>query len=328
MSESIESPIESSSHRSIVLLTWLNPVIKLGSLQPLEDHDIPKVPKVHSSQYTYELFMKHWNEEVRLSFKSNRPPSISRVSVAAFGRNFYLSIIQFSLFLVATFLQPTFVAKILQYVQNGDAALGYLQSGIAFAVILGTLSVFQTVVFNLGFYYMQCFGLQIRPALIASLFAKSLRISNSARAGSSTGAILTLMSVDVERIWLATLLGNWLWMSPLMLAIAILELYLEVGYASLIVGLVLILWGYFQEVVSGWVNTTRSSLVHCTSKRTMLTNEVLQGIRVVKLYAWEKPSQDRINDVRKEEMVLLVKYSLLRMMNTVCRYNRTRDTYI
>jgi ABC-type multidrug transport system fused ATPase/permease subunit len=310
----LQNPLESASFLSKILLTWLNPIIRLGSQRPLENSDVPPVPHVHSSQYTLDLFLKHWEEEI---LRNPLTPSFSRVAVRAFGWNFYLSLMNFSLFLVATFLQPTFVEKILQYVNSGSATLVNLHSGIGFAVILGVLSVFQTVVFNLGFYNMQCFGLQIRPALIAALFHKSLRISNSARATHPTGEIMTLMSVDVERVWLATLLGNWLWMSPVMLIVAIVLLFLQVGYPSLIVGFVLILWGYFQELVSGWVNTTRTKLVKCTGQRTMLTNEALQGIRVLKLYAWEDPSQERINDVRREEMTLVRRYSLLRMMNTV-----------
>jgi ABC-type multidrug transport system fused ATPase/permease subunit len=308
------SPLDSASALEQLFYTWLNPIIQLGYKRPLEDEDIPQVPLEHSSKHTLEEFLKYWKEEVSLRPTS---PSFWRVVLKAFGKNFYLSVMNFSLFLVVTFLQPTFVQIILRYVRDGSASLGDLHSGIAFALILGGLSFFQTIVFNTGFYNMQCFGLQIRPALIGALFHKSLRISNSARASHPTGEILTLMSVDVERVWLATLLGNWLWMSPLMLSVAIILLYLQVGYPSLIVGFVLIFWGYFQEIVSGWVNSTRTKLVKCTGRRTMLTNEALQGIRVLKLYAWEDPCQERINDVRAEEMALIRHYSMLRMMNTV-----------
>jgi ABC-type multidrug transport system fused ATPase/permease subunit len=308
------SPLETASIFQKLFLTWLNPTIFLGYRRPLESEDIPSLPSEHTSKDTLTKFMKQWDEEVA---KNPTSPSFAKVALKAFGWNFYLSQINFTLFLVATFLQPTFVQKILRYVQDGNASLGDLHSGIGFAMVLGGLSFFQTIVFNTGFYNMQCFGLQIRPALIAALFHKSLRISNSARSSHPTGEILTLMSVDVERVWLATLLGNWLWMSPIMLAVAIILLYIQVGYPSLIVGFVLIFWGYFQEIVSGWVNNTRTKLVKCTGRRTMLTNEALQGIRVIKLYAWEEPSEERINEVRMEEMKLVRRYSMLRMMNTV-----------
>lgn len=41
----------------------------------------------------------------------------------------------------------------------------------------------------------------------------------------------------------------------------------------------------------------RDLLVTLTDERLKLTNEVLQGIRVVKLYCWEKPIREMIEQV-------------------------------
>ena len=41
----------------------------------------------------------------------------------------------------------------------------------------------------------------------------------------------------------------------------------------------------------------RNILVTLTDERLKLTNEVLQGIRVVKLYCWEKPIREMIEQV-------------------------------
>ncbi|RYG70087.1 ATP-binding cassette domain-containing protein [archaeon] len=43
-----------------------------------------------------------------------------------------------------------------------------------------------------------------------------------------------------------------------------------------------------------------------TDNRVKLTNEVLQGIRAVKSYNWEGPFKERLQDIRKKEMQLLV----------------------
>jgi ABC-type multidrug transport system fused ATPase/permease subunit len=99
-------------------------------------------------------------------------------------------------------------------------------------------------------------------------------------------------------------------------------LYLEVGYAALVVALALLAWGYFQEVVSSWIGRTRRAFVKFTAERTKLMNEILQGIRVVKLYAWEESAQERVNNVRVQEVGQLRQYLLIRMMNTVSKGGR------
>jgi hypothetical protein len=41
--------------------------------------------------------------------------------------------------------------------------------------------------------------------------------------------------------------------------------------------------------------------MRCKDERLKLTNELLMGIRVVKLYAWERPLCDKIAAIRKRE---------------------------
>lgn len=55
-------------------------------------------------------------------------------------------------------------------------------------------------------------------------------------------------------------------------------------------------------------------------ERTKMVNEVLNGIKVIKLYAWEPPMEKTISDLRDRELQLIRKADLLRtfsdMLNT------------
>lgn len=51
-------------------------------------------------------------------------------------------------------------------------------------------------------------------------------------------------------------------------------------------------------------------LQNLSDKRLQLTNEVLQGIRLVKLCGWENEFVDRITDARNNELDLLDKDSI------------------
>lgn len=52
-------------------------------------------------------------------------------------------------------------------------------------------------------------------------------------------------------------------------------------------------------------------------ERVRLTSEMLQGIRIVKYYVWEKPFLKRIDDAREAELRKLLMFSLLRSLNSV-----------
>jgi ATP-binding cassette subfamily C (CFTR/MRP) protein 1 len=46
-----------------------------------------------------------------------------------------------------------------------------------------------------------------------------------------------------------------------------------------------------------------------------LTNEVLQGIRVIKFFVWESKFLKQISEVRKNELAMLKKLSMIRATN-------------
>lgn len=67
------------------------------------------------------------------------------------------------------------------------------------------------------------------------------------------------------------------------------------------------------------VGSDRSKIVKHTDERVKRTNELLQGIRVVKLYAWEDALSSKINAIRDQETALLRRYQMLKMSGSVRR---------
>lgn len=49
-------------------------------------------------------------------------------------------------------------------------------------------------------------------------------------------------------------------------------------------------------------------MIQHTDQRVMLINEILQAIRIIKLYAWEGPMEKRVQDTRKAELGNLLSY--------------------
>ena len=104
-----------------------------------------------------------------------------------------------------------------------------MTSGLGVAILLGLLSMVGALSINFGFYHIQTFGLLVRTSVFAQVFKKSLKISPAVRGNFTTGEIVTLMSVDAERLWFASIFGNWLWMGPVQIVGSIALLYLQVN---------------------------------------------------------------------------------------------------
>jgi ABC-type multidrug transport system fused ATPase/permease subunit len=83
----------------------------------------------------------------------------------------------------------------------------------------------------------------------------------------------------------------------------------EVGVGPALAGMaVLAVLVPIQNNLSGTIGNLRRAMVKHTDNRVMLINEILQAIRIIKLYAWEAPMEQRVRQCRKSELKELSSY--------------------
>uniref|UniRef100_H3GP30 ABC transmembrane type-1 domain-containing protein n=1 Tax=Phytophthora ramorum TaxID=164328 RepID=H3GP30_PHYRM len=77
---------------------------------------------------------------------------------------------------------------------------------------------------------------------------------------------------------------------------------------------------YGALAMSKQIGLYRRQISRIGANRLKLTNEMLQGIRVVKFYGWEDFANELIHEIRQKEIGLLRKYNRLRLANTVLMF--------
>ena len=111
--------------------------------------------------------------------------------------------------------------------ENNDPEMwkGYLYA--ALLLVLTMVSTFLNAKFV---ERMALLGMKLQTTLIATIYRKSLKLSGAARKESSTGQIVNLMSVDVTKI--ATLMQwvNYVWSSPIQIALSVYFIYAGIVY--------------------------------------------------------------------------------------------------
>jgi ABC-type multidrug transport system fused ATPase/permease subunit len=140
--------------------------------------------------------------------------------------------------------------------------------------------------------------------LSVEIYRKSLRRRDlsSAEKDTTTGSIVNLMSTDATRVsefsslWFSSI-G-----APVELAIGSYFLYQLIGIASLLGLLVMVLVLPINHLNSKIFAKTQDRLMQARDKRVSLMSELLQGIRQIKFFAWEKKWEERIMDARKVEL--------------------------
>jgi ATP-binding cassette subfamily C (CFTR/MRP) protein 1 len=119
------------------------------------------------------------------------------------------------------------------------------------------------------------------------------------------------MSVDTQKFMEVMPFLTFVWSSPIQIGISIWMLYNTLD-SSVFAGLaILLLLIPLNGVVATYARKYQMEQMKLKDKRIRLTNEVLSGIKVLKLYAWETSYEQEIQSIRDKELVLLRKAAYL-----------------
>lgn len=177
-----------------------------------------------------------------------------------------------------------------------------LWHGLLIVFLMIAVSMLQS--FFLAYYFnrMMVIGLRIRSALTASIYRKSLVLGNTARKDTTIGEIVNLMSVDSQRFTDLMAWLNLLWSAPLQIVLAIYFLYLELGLSVFAGVAVMVLMIPLNAVVATYSKKMQTRQMKQKDERVKAMNEILNGIKVIKLYAWEESFMAQILGLRKKEV--------------------------
>ncbi|XP_005374166.1 PREDICTED: multidrug resistance-associated protein 4 isoform X2 [Chinchilla lanigera] len=146
-------------------------------------------------------------------------------------------------------------------------------------------------------------------------FIEALRLSNVAMGKTTTGQIVNLLSNDVNKFDQVTIFLHFLWAGPLQAIAVTALLWVEIGVSCLAGMAVLIILLPLQSCFGKLFSSLRSKTAAFTDARIRIMNEVITGIRIIKMYAWEKSFADLITSLRRKEISKILRSSYLRGMN-------------
>nr|GMD06436.1 ABC transporter C family member 12-like isoform X1 [Ipomoea batatas] len=150
---------------------------------------------------------------------------------------------------------------------------------------------------------------------VAAVYRKSVRLTHEGRKQFPSGKITNMITTDANGLQQICQQLHVLWSAPFRITIAIVLLYQQLGVASLLGALVLVLMLPIQTyIISNMRKLSKEGLLR-TDKRVGLTNEILAAMDAVKCYAWEKSFQSKIQSMRNDELSWFRKAQVLSACN-------------
>ncbi|XP_076457725.1 multidrug resistance-associated protein 1-like [Babylonia areolata] len=215
-------------------------------------------------------------------------------------------------------LSPVLLGLLIDYAATDNSLTSW--QGYSVAVLMFLAQVAKSVLFNFSFWSSQVAGMQLKTMLIAAIYKKSLTMNSKARRVATGGEIVNLMSVDCQRIQDVMNFFFYAWTTPIQVVMVVAVLYFYIGPSVFAGVITLILLVPLNSYTANRQQVYNRENLKVKDDRLRLTNEVLSGMKVLKLYAWEPSFEKKICDIREKETRLLMKIAYLNITMGVCWY--------
>ncbi|WAR17124.1 MRP1-like protein, partial [Mya arenaria] len=299
---------------SRIFLLWVNQQAKAKTTKDNEDEVslISKKDKEHTKKPKDKKEKEKKN--VMESDEKKDGPSLLKAIVKTFGRGFLYGWACKLAFDVFRLMEPMVLKSMIAYVEkrSGEASYGY-----GLALLLFLLGCLTNLLIHHCIRLCIVSSLRLKSGLIAMVYRKALSMNNEARKASTVGEIVNIMSVDCDRI---AGISSWiwfLWSVPFSVTGTMVLLWHVVGPAVLPSIGIYALFMWFNAFVAKKNRQYEKEKMEQKDARIKLMNDILNGIKVLKLYAWEASFQKQIEELRAKESEAQRKNHMIGIMHNL-----------
>ncbi|KYQ92779.1 ABC transporter C family protein [Tieghemostelium lacteum] len=289
-----ECPKNNANFIQKLLFNWVNGLIWRGYKRPLQLTDIYRLPQKY-----------HAKEAIRYDLNfSLKYPIVTYIYKNIILKSYvYLIVKIFSAILSVAI--PFALKMFINYIQSDDKET-YIGWIICISLFLGSLS--------LTFAIEHCYWLgiltstKVKTSLVCMVFEKMFHLSNCSRRTFTLGKIMNLISVDVDAF------SKFFWndcidifVNPLKIIGLLIFLCITVGVSGLVgFGLMLVTLPLNIFLNDKLCEHYAESLKY-SDDRLQSISELVNGIRFLKIYAWESIFMEKISRERQKQMQCLAR---------------------
>ncbi|CAG2221076.1 ABCC3 [Mytilus edulis] len=232
-------------------------------------------------------------------------PSLTSCLIKLYGFEWLRSSLLYLLGCGATLLNPIILREIIHQVEIVEERRTW--KSVLLAVLFYVVSQMNCFCFQHSEQMMLRLALKVKTSLIGIIYHKCLQSSNSSKKDFTTGEILSLVSVDCQRIQDSFAFSQSLMSIWFIVAIGIYELWEPLGI-SLFGCVIAIITAAVTNVLFGKIRQNYfGDILALKGRRVKLFDEIVKGIKIIKMYAWEVFYTEKVSFIRTKEIEVIIK---------------------
>lgn len=301
-----ESPEANAGFLSKITFWWFTRFLSFGYSNIIQTSNLWKTLKRDETKELVPRFLQAWKRTDASRYKKTYLASDGSslgynhvflvILRLRYGRLIWAAFLKLFQDLLQ-FVSPLVLKKLLQFMKSDEPSW----HGLVYASLFLVLPTIQSLLLGNYFYHIQVVGLHMRSMIMGAVYRKSL-VLGASREQSTSGEMVNLMAVDANRFQELVLYVNLIWSAPLQISLAIFLLYQELGWSvfagvlAMLVFMPLIAW------LARLVKIAQLKLMQTKDERIKQMGEILSGIKVIKLYAWENSFIASLFNYRRNEI--------------------------
>ncbi|CAI8617007.1 unnamed protein product [Vicia faba] len=281
---------------------WLNPIFEKGRIQKLEHVHVPSVPLSETAATASSML------EQSIRKQKLQGGSLTKAIFLSVWKSLALNAVLAGVNTIASYIGPLLISNFVNFLlsNNDNSSTKY---GMILAFIFFLSKTIESLSQRQWYFGAQRIGIQVRAALMALVYSKSLMIKCG---GPTHGKVINLINVDVERIGDFCWYVHGVWLLPVQIILALVILYINLGYTPSIAALsVTILVMVCNTPLANMQEGLHSKIMEAKDSRIKMTSETMKNIRILKLHSWESTFLQKLFQLRDIERNWLQKYLYL-----------------
>ncbi|XP_043943727.1 ATP-binding cassette sub-family C member 9 isoform X1 [Protopterus annectens] len=334
---------------------WMNTVIISAHKRPIDLKIVGKLPIAMRARTNYFCLKDAYEEQKKKVFdQPGSTPSMWLSMYRAFGRPILLSSMFRYLADLLGFAGPLCIYGIVNPMGHDQpqnqtnvpanpnnptdvyyiSSKQFLENSYVLAVLLFLALILQRTFLQASYYVAIETGINLRGALLAMIYNKILRLStsNMSMGEMNLGQINNLVAIETNQLmWFLFLCPN-LWAMPIQIIMGVVLLYYFLDKSALVGAAVIVLLAPIQYFIATKLADAQKNTLDYSTERLKKTNEILKGIKLLKLYSWETIFCHNVEDTRMKELRSLKSFavytSLSIFMNTAIPIAAVLATFV
>ncbi|EGG24262.1 hypothetical protein DFA_06412 [Cavenderia fasciculata] len=310
----VKNPHDWANPIALATFSWIDPFSWHCFRNVLQQNQLYNLADFDKATHVANKINIEWQKELAKP-EYRRTKKYWLAAIRAYGWYYCIGLAYYGVFCASQFVGPQLMSRIIKYIvelryglnPDVDENLGYYYALAMFgSAMVGSFCNYQSSLIAARV------GNWVRSAMVVDVYTKSLKLDTHAKRKTSTGEIVNLMSNDAQRVAEVFLTFNAGIFALPQIIVCIVLMYLEIGWPTFVGLGVMVIVLPLNGFVAKFLFKIRFEMVRNSDARLRLTNEILQFIKIIKLYAWEDPFTKKTLASRRAEVKSLFKFSRYR----------------